>query len=64
MREPYKLAFEVIAKEHVHLAIRDEQSRRLTVPGLFAVITAKRWTGTKIRSGVPESFPQIRQNFW
>ncbi len=48
MREPYELAFEVIVKDHVHLAIRDEQLRRLTVPGLFAVIPTKRWTGPRI----------------
>jgi hypothetical protein len=64
MRGQCELAFEVIAKDHVHLAIRDEQSGRLTVPGLFAVIPEKRWTGPRIRSGVPVSFPQIGQNLW
>lgn len=52
MREPYELAFEVIVKDHVHLAIQDEQSRRLTVPGLFAVITANLGSASGAGAGI------------
>jgi hypothetical protein len=60
LRGKYELAFEVIAKDHVHLAIRDEQSGRLTVPGLFAVIPANLGSASGVGAGIPVGAKGLR----